>query len=75
MILDKKDFLKWVKENKKEAYESMSFSSILYRTKRYFTRLISVDRFLLISGVCTIMKDLYKVEQDYLDNLDKDTNE
>ena len=70
MVLDNKDFKKHLQEVNKELYENVASSALLYRTKAHISRLMYEGHFFHLRGVVTIMRDLYQVEQDFLDSLD-----
>ncbi len=71
MILNTKtgNFLEWLKEKDEALYEGTKPHSIIYKTKKVFNRIIKDRQDFLVRGVCTIKRDLYKLEQDYIDQL------
>ena len=70
MVVSNSDFKKWLKGKDREMYENISPLFFINRTHKYFKRIIETDNQLIILDVCTIKKDLYKMEQEYLNNLE-----
>lgn len=60
-------FKEWLKEVDTELYENCKAVSILSRTKTHIRRIIDREGELLLINVCTIKRDLYELEQNFIE--------
>lgn len=60
------DFEEWLKQVDTELYENCKTVSIVNNTKTYIKTIIKNKRELLLSNVCTIKRDLYNLEQKFI---------
>lgn len=60
------DFEEWLKQVDTELYENCKAVSIINNTKTYIKTIIKNKRELLLSNVCTIKRDLYNLEQKFI---------
>lgn len=61
------DFIEFVKEKDIDLYEKTKIVSILYKCKKPIYKIINKKGELLLKGIGTLKRDLYKEEQDYID--------
>lgn len=66
-------FIDWLKEKDEPLCINTKALSIVYKTRKPFARIIKDQHDFLIRKVCTVKRDLYKFEQDYIDQLNKNT--
>lgn len=60
-------FKEWLKKVDTELYENCKAVSILSRTKTHIRRIIDREGELLLINVCTIKRDLYELEQNFIE--------
>ncbi len=60
-------FKEWLKEVDTELYENCKAVSILCHTKTHIRRIIDRKGELLLINICTIKRDLYELEQNFIE--------
>lgn len=65
-----KEFSEFVKVKDNDLYKNTGFLSIIKRTKTVINRLLFKKANIKLQNICSLKRDLYKIEQEYKNNLE-----